>query len=363
MQMETTLQNKQNGSDNTGWFLECLHEFDFHSAEYKELFENSDATAFQNPIWLMQFYTSIPAARNATPLIVVGRDSTSHKLKFVIPLVKRSFYGINLIESADLGVTDYASPIVAIDAVEPLARDAELSQNILKLIGSFSVLRIKPVRSEARALWTLFFDAKFGATDFSAHAVKMAAPYNEWRQKTYSKSHLKYIKRRKNKLEQIGEVKLELLEGDEALEGLAYLKTKRTGRFDGDPIQQPHVEEFYQQVAFFGATTGYTKIYRLSCNDQTVGTVFCTVSNTRLNYLLIGCDYKTFGKYSPGIIMYDMIMQHWCDNGGEIMDFTIGDEPFKFSFGTEPTQMYQMLKTKGMIGFLVKLALRYKYSY
>jgi hypothetical protein len=51
MQMETTLQNKPNGSDNTGWFLECLHEFDFHSAEYKELFENSDATAFQNPIW------------------------------------------------------------------------------------------------------------------------------------------------------------------------------------------------------------------------------------------------------------------------------------------------------------------------
>lgn len=361
--MKTAIKQKSNGPDNSGLLVECLYEFDFHSAEYQELFESFDATAFQNPIWLTQFYKTMPVARNAKPMIIVGRECASGKIQFVIPLVKRSFYGIHLIESADLGVTDYASPIVAKDVVELLSRDLDLPLKIAKLIGSFSVLRIKPVRAEARALWNLFFKTDFNATDFSAHAVKMIGPYDVWRQKAFSKSHLKYINRRKNKLDKMGEVKLELLEGDAALDGLAYLKAQRTGRFDGDPIQQSNVEEFYQQVAYLGSNNGFAKNFRLSCDDQTVGIVFCTVFKSRLHYLLIGCDYETYGKCSPGIIMYDMIMQYWCDNGGEIMDFTIGDEPFKFSFGTEPTQMYQMIKTNGIIGLFAKLALRYKYSY
>ena len=51
------------------------------------------------------------------------------------------------------------------------------------------------------------------------------------------------------------------------------------------------------------------RTYRLSLDGASVGYVFGLTWNGRFHYLLIGCDYAAHGRHSPGLILYDMIIE------------------------------------------------------
>src|SRR4051812_41911267 len=83
--------------------------FDFRSKEYVEFFANSAATAFQHPIWLAQLYERLVRQGDATPLIVVVR--AGGELAMVLPLVRRRYTLLKVVEFADMRVSDYVSPV------------------------------------------------------------------------------------------------------------------------------------------------------------------------------------------------------------------------------------------------------------
>ena len=80
-----------------------------------------------------------------------------------------------------------------------------------------------------------------------------------------------------------------------------------------------------------------------------------TLVGERLLYLLIGADYDNFGRHSPGLVLYDLMMEDWLDRGGRIFDFTIGDEDFKADFGTAPTPMFILTGTPTVLGRAARL--------
>ena len=117
--------------------------FDFLSDEYRELFASSDATAFQHPIWLDAFYRRLAPARGAKPVIVTGRGHDG-ALRFVLPLIRRRKSGVALLESADLGVSDYSAPVAASNFAAP-AGTADL---VALILPPFDVLGLRPARGE-----------------------------------------------------------------------------------------------------------------------------------------------------------------------------------------------------------------------
>ncbi|MBO6918122.1 MAG: hypothetical protein JJ858_06815 [Rhizobiaceae bacterium] len=133
------------------------NDFDFLSVEYRNLFEASDATAFQSPDWLAAFYDELAPCRNARKLVITGRNLGSGELIFVLPLIQRKIKNIILVESTDLGVSDYSAPIVHKCRLNDLLTDKLLSKNVSKAIGRYDLLRIKPIREETRHLCELFF--------------------------------------------------------------------------------------------------------------------------------------------------------------------------------------------------------------
>src|SRR5436305_9876219 len=62
------------------------------------------ATAFQNPHWLASWYEAFATAE---PLIAVITDRVNQRPIALIPLIRRTSFGIRIIEFADLNVTDY----------------------------------------------------------------------------------------------------------------------------------------------------------------------------------------------------------------------------------------------------------------
>lgn len=319
-------------------------DFDFLSGEYRELFEASCATAFQHPVWLDAFYRTMMAPHDAEKLVVTGRDGTTGALLFVLPLLRRRRAGVTLIEAAHLGVGDYAHPVVL-----PELHGEDFVAAVEAVLPPYDIVNIRPVREEATPLFRSFLPGRIDALDFSAHAAALSAPFAAWRGEALEPSFRKYLDRKKRRFLNSGKVELERVEADFRA-SIDLVASVRAGRFEDDILQHAYAREFYADVAARGSD--FARIYRLKLDGADVAQAFGLVLGGRFHYLLIGADYERFGKHSPGLVLYDMLIEQWIAEGGTVFDFTIGDEAFKLDFGTTPTQMHALVQAATLKGRL-----------
>lgn len=327
--------------------------FDFLSPDYARLFEASSATAFQHPVWLDALYARLAPMREAEKLVVTGRERDGGALVFVLPMILRRKSGALLLETSDLGVGDYAAPIVArgFHGAEGLA-DA-----VAAVLPRFDVMRIRPVREETVAAWRMLLGGTERRLDFSAHATALAGTYADWRAGALDASFARYLDRKKKRFGKSGGALRLLRDCGEIEAAITRMRELRAGRFPGDLIQQGFVRDFYAAVAAAGAPAGLARTYALVLEGEAVGYVFGLTHGGRFHYLLIGCDYERHGRHSPGLVLYDAIIADWIAAGGTVFDFTIGDEAFKADFGTEPTAMFEIAASTTWRGSLARAGL------
>lgn len=331
-------------------------DFDVAGEAYRGLYERADATAFQDPRWLARFYRDLVPHRGAEPVFITGRAADG-ALIFVLPLTLRTVSGCRLLEAADLGVCDYCAPVVDRAWIDWLRTHRDLHAEIAAALPAHDVLRIRNIRDEFRSAWALFFKAAAKRLDFSAHEAALDNDYATWRSEALTKSFTKYLNRRKNRFLKSGTVELTRLDDPAQITAaIDALATLRLGRFDGDMIQQEPVHAFYAGIAADSARDDFAATYALTFDDAPVGYVFGVTANGRFHYLLIGCDYEQYGRHSPGLVMYDMIIEDWIKAGGTVFDFTIGDEAFKADFGTRAIPIYGIQAARTVSGRLALAA-------
>lgn len=334
-----------------GLHVRCESAFDYAGAEYGALLRASVATAFQHPLWLDALMRHLAPARGARPAAITGRDAEG-RLLFVLPLVARSMSGVALLESADLGVSDYSAPVIRSGWSVP----ADLPGLVERALPAHDVLRLKPVRGDGDG-WRAVIAGEPKPLGFSAHAVRPALPYDQWRASAFAPSFAKRLDRKIRSFEKAGKAGYAVLSDPEEIRAsIRAIRALRAGRFDGDPIQTDAGAAFYEEVAIRGAAQGFARTCRLDLDGEPVGHVFGLAWRGRYHYLLIGCDYERFGRHSPGLILYDRMMRDWAEQGGEVFDFTIGDEPFKADFATAATPMLGVMRAATTRGRLALLA-------
>lgn len=337
-------------------FVALEEAFDFTSAAYHDLYARARSTAFQHPVWLAALGAQVAPARSARQATIVVRDRDGDLLA-VLPLMRRRKSGVVLLENADLGVSDYAAPVVDQAFAAELAERPDLQRQVAEALPSYDILRIRPVREEHLTLWQALLPGRTEGLDFSAHATLLGSDYARWRAAKPSKSLLGRLSRAEKQMVKLGGGVVSRIEDpDEIRAAVATIQALRAGRFEGDPIQEDIVRDFYAAVAVDGAAEGFAAVYRLDIGGVTAGTVFGLCHGGAYHYLLIGCDYENFGRCSPGLILYDRIIRDWIVRGGAVFDFTIGDEPFKADFGTEPTKMFAIVHAPGWRGRLALAA-------
>ncbi|MGI9363941.1 MAG: GNAT family N-acetyltransferase [Rhizobiaceae bacterium] len=328
------------------------NDFDFMGSAYADLFEQADATAFQCPAWLDAFYRDLARESGAEPVIITLRSKGD--LLGVVPLIRRRLRGVSIVEATDLGVSDYACPVLHRSALQSLSDERGLVKSLRNAIGRVDILRVRPVLPEHLAAWNLLLGCKEEPLDFSAHAVALQPPYQEWRKANIDRSLSGMIARKGKRWKKQHAVSLERLQDPQsaslAIQTLARL---RQGRFEGDPIQTEPVMDFYASVAATGCQTGEAETWMLSSDGEIAAVLFGLTHKGRFLYLLIGADYDGFARHSPGLVLYDWIIEDWMERGGTSFDFTIGDEPFKAKFGTSASKMSMYLEANSLLGKLV----------
>jgi CelD/BcsL family acetyltransferase involved in cellulose biosynthesis len=335
-----------------------VSDFPFRSAEFADLVQRSDATAFQHPFWLDALHRIWSPARGAETVTVAGRAEDG-RLCFVLPLLLRRRSGIALLETTDLGVSDYAAPLADQAWFRSLGHGDALAKAVAQVLPHHDLLRIRPVRPEHVPLWSAFLGGDVRALDFGAHAVSVHGSVESWRKLALSDSFARILARKHKRFFKAPTARLHVLQDPARIaEAMRQMAKWRVGRFEGDVIQDPAALAFYTAVAVEGAGSGFARTYALEAEGEVIGLTFAIGAAGRLNYLLIGCDYARFGRHSPGLLLYEGMIADWIAQGGDVFDFTIGDEAFKTDFGTTRTPMAEITRAASWRGSFALTAFR-----
>ncbi len=119
-------------------------DFDFQSSEYVDLYKRANSTPFQHPLWLSRIYDVLAPQCKASKQVITARREDG-LLVLVLPLLRRRLGLLRVLEYADLGVSDYAAPVLDPDATAALIEDPEVAGEVRSVLGRFDLMRIERV--------------------------------------------------------------------------------------------------------------------------------------------------------------------------------------------------------------------------
>jgi len=329
-------------------------DFDFASPEYAALYRVSSATAFQHPAWLAELYGRLTAANDASPLIVVVRHAADRSLAAVLPLVRRRYGMLKVVEFADLRVSDYAAVVTESRTFTAIVAGSKTRRQILRAIGPHDVLRIGKLMDDALPVNRLFGVAAPRPMRTNSYAVPLEADFVGWRASYLNRSYAKELDKKLRQLERKGEVQFtEVRDAVGLRASFEAMKLFRRDRFElnggGELLQIPAYFEFYLAVA---RRADLARTYRMTVDGRIVASALGLAHDGAFLVILSGFTQGEFKNQSLGSLLFEQIARDCIAHGETVLDFTIGDEPYKRTFGAQPSPMWQMSRAGSALGFV-----------
>ncbi|UDF28039.1 UNVERIFIED_ORG: GNAT family N-acetyltransferase [Roseateles sp. XES5] len=335
--------------------------FDFRSREYADLFRASAATAFQHPVWLAHLYGTLTGDAAIARLVLVVRRRADGGLAMVLPLLRRRYALLQVVEFADLHVCDYASPIAARAVFSQIATDEAAVVAINRHLMPYDLLRVSKLSGSALPIELLFPAKRRKRMDLNAYASALEPAFGRWRDKHLSRTSRKKLQKKTRQLHRKGEVRFTCAQSPaDICMTFDALKRFRGQRFRArggpvDLVQLPSYFAFYSSVAVEGRD-GFARTYTLWLDDEPIAGAFGLSHRGSFLVVLVGFDAARHGRQSVGSLMFEQIARDCIERGEQSLDFTIGDEPYKRMFGAEPSPMWSFSQASNTLGLAAKLA-------
>jgi len=329
-------------------------DFNFASPEYAALYRASSATAFQHPAWLAELYGRLVAANDATPLIVVLRHAADRSLAAVLPLVRRRYGMLKVVEFADLRVSDYTAVVTDPATFGAIVAGGATWRQIVAAIGPHDVLRIGKLPDGALPLNRLFGVGALRPMRTNSYAVPLDGDFESWRASHLNRSYGKELGKKLRQLRRKGEVAFaEVTDAVGLRAAFEAMKVFRRDRFElnggGELLQVPAYFDFYLAIA---RRPELARTYRLTVDGRIVATALGLAHGGAFLVILGGFTQTEFKNQSLGSLLFEQIARDCIAHGETLLDFTIGDEPYKRTFGAQPTPMWQLLRAGSPLGFV-----------
>lgn len=336
--------------------------FDFMSPEYAELFDRSAATAFQHPIWLHSLYARLAPEAGATPLVVVVRYRATGALAMVLPLLRIRRGPLRTVEFADLRVSDYLAPVCTPDVFSQLLDDAAACAQIRRLVRPFDLLRMVKLPDRRLEIEDLLGASRRVAMDTNAYATVLIAPFEQWRASAIDRSYQKELAKKYRQLQKKGTLSFSCCgDGASVLEVLDVMRKFRGPRFhaqgDGDLLQRPEYYGFYSDVALRG-TGSFVRLYAMKMDGQVIAAVLGLCHRGSYLIIMSAFDIAGYKSQSLGALMFEQVARDCIGRGDQVLDFTIGNEPYKKSFGAQPSPMWAVTQVGSTAGAIADFALK-----
>jgi CelD/BcsL family acetyltransferase involved in cellulose biosynthesis len=336
--------------------------FDFLSHEYVELFDGSDATAFQHPLWLDGIYRKLAPAAAAKPLVVVVRYRATGVLAAVLPLLRMRRGPMRTIEFADLRVSDYLAPVCTAKTFADLLQDEDACLKLRQLVKPFDLLRIPKLLDARMPIESLLGAPHRAFMDTNAYATVLISPFEQWQTNALGRSYQKELAKKWRQIQKKGALTFSCCDDTTStLEAMEVMKKFRGPRFeaqgDGDLLQRPAYFDFYSDVALRGLGS-FVRLYTMKMDGDVIATVLGLRHRDSLLVVMTAFDIAGYKSQSIGALMFERVARDCIERGDQVLDFTIGDEPYKKQFGAQPTPMSSVTQAGSAAGSVGLFALK-----
>lgn len=322
-------------------------EIRFLGAEYASLYAKANATAFQSGMWLDHLYQMLVPARGAKPCIITIRTAGEQRLVGLLPMVRRRRMLARTVEYADLGVSDYAAPVIDSEHQRLILADPSVASRVRAALGGFDLLRIERVPDDPAPLGDLISGARSQEHLYGAHLVGLDVDVESWHgglEPRFTRHLNKAYKRLRSKGGHTFRAVTSESEVDAVLETLRQFRAARFGERGGlDLVQDPDCYEFYRAVARDGAEgRGPARLSVLRVGEEIGAVALNLLQDDRELHLLVGYDFARLRNYSLGLLAVDQMAQSAIDRGLQHLDLTVGDEPYKIDFKAKRRPLFQL---------------------
>jgi CelD/BcsL family acetyltransferase involved in cellulose biosynthesis len=192
--------------------------------------------------------------------------------------------------------------------------------------------------------------------------VVLQAPFEQWRASALDRSYQKELAKKSRQLQKKGTLHFSCCEdGPAIVSALEVMKGYRGPRFqsrgDGDLLQRPEYFDFYSDIAVRGAGS-FARLYTLKMDGRVIAAVLGLYHKDSFLIIMSAFDVEGFKGQSLGALTFELVAKDCIGRGDQILDFTIGDEPYKKLFGAQPSPMWTITQTGSAVGTLAEFALR-----
>lgn len=251
-------------------------------------------------------------------------------------------------------VSDYLAPVTDAETFAAIAADEASRAAVMKALRPFDILRVNKMRSGGMPLGALFGQSEPTSMGMNAYATPLGANFDEWRGQRLKHSYRKELDKKLRQLQRKGNARFEVAEsGSDIDAAFEALRLFRRDRFEvkggGELLQIPAYYDFYGAVA---RETGFARTHVLKLDGEIVAAALALAVDRRVLVVLSGFTQTALKNQSIGSLLFQEIAREAIGRGDSVLDFTIGDEPYKLTFGGEPQPMWQMSRAGSPLGLV-----------
>lgn len=295
-------------------------------------------TAFQHRYWLAAWYE---AFHDFAPLIAVISDASTGKDIAIVPMISHVRRGIRVVEFADLGVSDYNAPIVALDAALDAATAEAIGKALVEALRALpdrlDLLRLKKmpahVGGRPNPLVSL---GRIGSSSLNGNVVLTGNDYEAY-QASIKRMQMPRCWRVFSRHEGARfETATDLARARELLDVMDVQQQARMQKLGSRFVLNDETHAaFYREVARHGVAEGYAVISALVCDEGVVATTLGVRHGATYFLLRISHAGESWSSCSPGLLVTERTMAALHAQGVRRFDLSIGNQDYKRRFGAE----------------------------
>lgn len=330
-------------------------DFDFLASDYVALFERSGLTPFQSPLWQASIHRDLVHALGARQHTVTIRRGIDGRLLAVLPLVSQRFGLLTLIQPADFGVCD-ANAVVGEPAVlDMLANCADVRKRLSESLGGASALLFRKVRTDGFNPLRLFDGGSSSVAENAAYHSDTGDDFDAWQRKKLNVRFTKWLAQLRRQIARdIGSFETRLAVSESEIDrAFAFLRRVYGGRFETTLLNDPVFANFYRNFAIAGAASGQAQCHVSYVNDEPVAVLFGVAHADQCHMVMVGADRERWGKFSPGMQIYFMVIKQRFEAGLRRLHFGLGNSGYKSRFRVEETLLDNFSVARSPAGALM----------
>jgi CelD/BcsL family acetyltransferase involved in cellulose biosynthesis len=294
------------------------------------------ATAFQHGRWLEAWYA---AFETISPLIAIISDAVTGRQVALVPLIRRSQRGVRIVEFADLGLTDYNAPLLALerpsDAAETRALCEALLAALRRLPEGADLVRMQKMPAYLDGMPNpLVSLGRLGSCSLNGNLISVGDDFEAYRA---SIKRMQLPRSWRVFSRNPGAAFRIVTDVDEALALVDTMDAQQQTRMQQLGLEfilnDPVCAKFYRNLVIGGIGEGYAVVSALTCDEAIVATVLGIRQGANFVFLRISNAGKRWSPCSPSRLIIDRTMAALHRDGVRQFDLSIGNYAFKRRFG------------------------------